>query len=758
MIRTKSVVFFIASIFTISGLLAQIQIGEWRSHLNYKFAKKAVEAQDFIYCATQYGLFHIHKSDNTMTTFSRVDGLSGVEIETIDYDPISNNVFVAYEDGQLDMLGLENIVPIPYISNASSIIGDKRVKNFFFDRGLAYMATNFGVVVYDIDKREIRESYINLDERGNQLAINDVAVFQNRVFVSTDQGLRSGSLTDNLLDFSFWKTDMTMGCEFLQVYNDKLIIYLNDKRLLEYDGNNFVDFDPMPWGQVRHLDVQNGKLVVTKNNNIVHFEPNYKADSIVTNAPSHGLIDENGMGWVSNSNYGLVKQESPKRYATPNGPAGPSAWDFAYANGELWVASGGVNLAYNPRFLNNGVYVFKEQRWFNLNGTNKSALLPLRDLHRVRVDASTKTKYVASYNQGLAVFDENDDVTVYNYDNTNGVLGRQNNSTDPNAWIMMAGIDLDTQGNLWMSLQYTENQLAVKLANGKWNSFNLGSEKRVTEVLCDNEGQKWVAIHLGGIYVFDDGGTPMNTSDDRVRKVDQSVGNGNLPAPDVYSLTLDKDGDIWIGTGDGVAVIYSPQYVFNTDGNSSFDASRPLIQEGDAIGYLLEGQKVNCITIDGANQKWFGTDNGVFVTNEDGDEIIYRFNTENSPLLSNVIRRIGIDGGTGEVFLATDKGIISYRAVATDGSGNAEGIYVYPNPVEPGYEGPIAITGLVENANVKITDLNGNLVFETTAQGGTAIWYGKTFGGRDVSSGVYLAFSSDRDGRKTHISKIMIIR
>jgi ligand-binding sensor domain-containing protein len=758
MIKTKSVVFFIASIFTISGLTAQVKIGEWRAHLNYKFAKKAVEAEDFIYCATQYGLFNIHKTDNTMTMLSRVDGLSGVEIETIDYDPTSNNVFVAYEDGQLDMLGPDYIVPIPYISNASSIIGDKRVKNFFFANGLAYMATNFGVVVYDIEKREIRESYLNLDERGNQLAINDVAVYQNRVYICTDQGLRSGSLNDNLLDFTFWRTDMTMGCNVMQVYNDKLIIHLSDNRLLEYDGSNFVDFAPLPWSQVRHIDVQNGRLAITQRNNLLFFYPDYRVDSVETNSPSHGLMDKNGVVWLSNYNNGLIKIENPYRYATPNGPAGPSAWDFAYANGQMWVASGGVNLAYNPRFLNNGIYVFKEQRWFNFNGNNKTALLPLRDMHRVRIDESTNTKYVASYNKGLAVFDENDNVTVYDYDNTNGVLGRQNNSTDPNAWIMMAGIDLDTQGNLWMSLQYTENQLAVKLTNGKWQSFNLGNEKRVTEVLCDNEGQKWVAIHLNGIYVFNDGGTPMNTSDDKVRRVDQSVGNGNLPASDVYSMMLDRNGDIWVGTGDGVAVIYSPQNVFETDPNSSFDASRPLIQEGDAVGYLLEGQKVNCIAIDGANQKWFGTDNGVFVTNEDGDEIIYRFNTENSPLLSNVVRRIGIDGGTGEVFLATDKGIISYRAIATEGDGKPEGIYVYPNPVEPSYEGPIAITGLVENANVKITDLNGNLVYETTAQGGTAVWYGKTFGGRDVSSGVYLAFSSDRDGRKTHISKIMIIR
>jgi len=174
------------------------------------------------------------------------------------------------------------------------------------------------------------------------------------------------------------------------------------------------------------------------------------------------------------------------------------------------------------------------------------------------------------------------------------------------------------------------------MANGKWNSFNLGSEKRVTEVMVDHENQKWVAVHLDGIYVLDDGGTPMNNSDDRVRRVNNTIGNGNLPSPDVFSMVTDKDGDVWIGTGDGVCVIYSPQNVFSTE--YSFDASRPTIQEGTDVGYLLAGQRVNCITVDGANQKWIGTDNGIFVTNPDGDEILYRFTVDNSPLLSNVIR------------------------------------------------------------------------------------------------------------------------
>lgn len=751
----KKVALFCLALFLVNNVVAQAKLGEWRSHLYYRRALKAVQANDRIYCGTENGVYYVSLKDNSVTMLSKVDGLSGVNVVTIDVDKATQNVFIAYEGGLVDMLGPDYVVPIPYIAEATSILGNKTVNNFFFSNGLAYMATNFGIVVYDIDKREIRETYLNLDERGNQLEINDVAVYNGRVYASSKMGLRSGNINDNLLDFNFWRTDLKMDCDVMEVFNNQLLLHLSDNRVQSYDGQVFADFAPMAWAVVRHMDVYQSKLVVTKKNNILYFDTNYRADSLVTGSPSHGLLDSKGAVWLSNWNNGLIKFDPDPIFYTPNGPGGATAWDFAYANGELWVASGGVDLAFNPRFLNNGVYMYDNQHWTNFNGSKNPSLTPLRDLHQVRIDAQRGIKYVASYNKGLAVFDANNQITVYDQNNSDGAISTRDNDTGSNAWISMAGIDLDTQGNLWMTMQYTEQQLAVRTAEGKWQSFNIGSEKRVNDVLVDASGQKWVIIHLNGIYVFNDGGTPLNTSDDKVRFVNQSLGNGNLPAPDVYSMAIDKDGDLWLGTGDGVAVIYSPENVFK---GQPFDATRPTIQDGEAVGYLLQAQKVNCIKVDGANQKWFGTDKGVFVTNPTGDKIVYEFNTSNSPILSDVVRSIGINEKTGEVFFATDLGISSYRAVATEGDKEQKNVYVYPNPVRPGYSGPIAITGLVANANVKITDISGNLVYETTAQGGTATWNGKTLNGQAVASGVYLALSSDSEGKTTHISKIMIIR
>ena len=722
--------------------------------MTYGRPMKAVETPDRIYCAGAYGLYFIQKADNSITTLSKVDGLSGVELVTIDYDPESQFVFVSYKGGAVDMLGPDYVVPIPFVERAD-VLGDKTVYNFTIVDGFAYMATNFGVVVYDIEQRQIKESYLNLDERGNQLAINDIAVFQNKVYISTPKGLRVGSLEDNLLDFNFWQTVNDASCEHMQVFQNLLLVHYSDHQIEQFDGTTWKAFEPMKWAKVRHLDIQNDHLVVTTGSSIGYFDKDFNYDSLTTGSPSHGIRDEEGIVWVCSQGSGLIKFSDPARYITPNGPGGPTAWDFDYANGELWVASGGVDDAYNPRFLNNGIYKFEEQKWTNFSGKNTPEINGLRDLHLVRVDASRQRKYIASYYGGLVEFDADNNAKVWDRSNTDGAIGYPVTDSSADACILFAGMDMDDKGNLWLSQQYTQNQLIVKGANDRWASFDIGVEKRVTDVMVDHLNQKWVIVHLDGIYVFRDGGTPFKAGDDSVQRITQSVGNGQLPAADVYSLATDKDGDIWIGTGDGVAVIYRPDQIFSGE---NFDAQRPLIEEDGALGHLLEGQKINCITVDGANQKWFGTDNGLFVTNEDGDEILYRFNEDNSPLLSNVVRQIEIDGKTGEVFIATDKGIISYRAVATEGGEEHVGVYAFPNPVRPGYEGVISITGLVENAIVKITDISGNLVYEANAQGGTAIWEGNTFGGRAVSSGVYLAFSSDRDGEETYITKIMIIR
>ena len=277
------------------------------------------------------------------------------------------------------------------------------------------------------------------------------------------------------------------------------------------------------------------------------------------------------------------------------------------------------------------------------------------------------------------------------------------------------------------------------------------------DLLIDSWNQKWGLIGRGGgLFVYNNNNTIDDSSDDEYKILSTSIGNGNLPSQDVYSICMDKDDIIWIGTSKGIGVFYYPNSVFSS---YNFDAQQILIQENDYGQYLLSQEKVTSINVDGANRKWVGTEKaGVFLLSEDGTEEIYHFTSENSPLYSNNIVDIAINNENGEVFIGTSKGLISYRSTATEGSKKARKTTVFPNPVRETYNGPIAIKGLTTNARIKITDVAGNLVYEDIALGGQAIWDGKNKFNERAATGVYLVFSVDESGKEKMVSKIMFIR
>jgi streptogramin lyase len=296
----------------------------------------------------------------------------------------------------------------------------------------------------------------------------------------------------------------------------------------------------------------------------------------------------------------------------------------------------------------------------------------------------------------------------------------------------------------------------MRTPSGSWYSFPLSSvDARPTQLICDRQGNKWIIIPWGGgIVVYNENKTLTNYSDDRVRLFGESDTSGNLVSLNVQCIAEDHDGQIWIGTESGVQVFYSPENVFTS--GTSFQQIQ--IEQDGNIQNLLETEMVTSVAIDGANRKWFGTtSSGVYLISADGTEQVFHFTTDNSPLLSNNIFAIAVDNKTGEVFFGTEKGIVSYKGDAIEGTEDYDNVYVYPNPVRPGFSGVIAVRGLVANANVKITDISGNLVFETRANGGQAIWNGKNFKGEKAHSGVYMVFCSNDDGTKTFVTKLLMM-
>jgi len=344
----------------------------------------------------------------------------------------------------------------------------------------------------------------------------------------------------------------------------------------------------------------------------------------------------------------------------------------------------------------------------------------------------------------------------YGYQNTQGVLDTTFYS---NNRIQISDIKFDNNNNLWGLNSQVEKPLFVKTAKDEWFSFSMNQDINglyFDELIIDQANRKWGIIHDGGLFVYSDNNTLSNHLDDEYKILNTNSGNGNLPSLNIYTIIEDLDREIWIGTDKGVAVFYYPELIFS---GFNFDAQQILIQEGEYGQYLLSTERINCIKIDGANRKWVGTESsGLYLLSDDGLEQIHHFTTTNSPLFSNKIIDISINQLSGEVYIATDKGLISYRSDATIGEVKQEETYIFPNPVRENYQGNIAISQLVNNALVKITDINGVLVYQTIANGAQANWNGKNFNNEKVGTGIYLVFSVDSNGLEKIVSKILFIK
>jgi ligand-binding sensor domain-containing protein len=414
----------------------------------------------------------------------------------------------------------------------------------------------------------------------------------------------------------------------------------------------------------------------------------------------------------------------------------------------LYALSGAVNNSWVGQNDKNGFYQFKENDWVNINSKNSAQLDSLPDLISLAIDKKDKSAWIGSFGGGLLHVKPANSFEIF----------KQNSPLFNSGSYRVSGLALDNDNNLWLS-NYGGNQiLHVRKSDGNWKSFSAPiniAGNRVSQVLVDDNNFKWIVSPLGnGLICFDDNRTIDNTADDKWRLLYSGGGNGNLPSADVFCTEKDKEGFIWVGTANGIGVIQCGHDVFSSNG---CDAFWPIVQQGNFADYLFKGEEVRSIVTDGANRKWVATRNGAWLVSADGEKVIYNFNESKSPLLSDDVQRITIDGKTGEVFFATSKGICSFRSTATEGKEKNENLLVFPNPVPPGYSGTIAIRGVANNAIVKITELNGRLVYQTRALGGQAVWNGKDYRGKKIESGIYLVLISD-DGRKENASaKIVFI-
>jgi sugar lactone lactonase YvrE len=755
-------------LFFISGntLIAQNRVGVWKSHLPYTNASQITLAGSKVYCATDGGLFYYNQLDNTIEKFSKEDGLSDTQISALGYSEGLEITVIAYANANIDLIEGNRVYNIPDIMRYTQILGDKRIYNIMIQDNLAYLSTGFGIIILNIETKEITQT-CKIGEGGAQIKVNGTCFNGSNLYAVTDQGVYMADMNApdlNLQDFHFWKRELN-----IPQYNKKFnaIAAMNNKVYVSYqsdifggdiiyflDGSLWMVLSSFVSDNCYHLSTWKDNLVVSATYHVQIHSPDGGKFNIFINSPKCAYIDKEEVLWVADSQKGLVQRpmNEDKLYElNPNGPGTMFVSDIAISENILYTVPGGIKTDGSNQYRSAEINTFKNNNWTG----QKTA--DYRDFYRIAIDpANPEHYYIASWGYGLFEYQKDSLTEVYREDNSTL------QTVIPGDYYRLGGITYDQSGNLWVTNSTVAEPLSVLKKDGKWKSFsmnNMATSPFMGDIIVTQSGYKWMILTPGrGLFAMDDNGTIDNADDDRYLKFDVKDEFNAIITNDVYAIAEDADGNIWLGTNKGVLVYYNPSAVFDGENFYAQQIIIPRVEEPGVGDALLGTESVSAFAIDGANRKWLGTKNaGVSLVSDDGLTQIHNFTAENSPLLSNSITSIAINDKNGEVFFGTDKGIISYTADAIAASEDFKSVFVFPNPVRENFTGDVSITGLMVNSLVKITDLNGNLVFEAVSLGGQVLWNGLNFSGVKVSTGVYLVFCSNEDGSLSKVTKLLFI-
>lgn len=767
-LRRSIVTFYILFTFLSSGIAQDTipPIGQWRDHLPYHSAIDVSAGNNKIFCATPYSVFSIDLVENSVSRMSKLNGLHETGVSAVRYNEVSDKLFIGYRNSNIDIVYRNDIFNIPEIK-LDNIVGDKTIYNVFSSGKYFYLSTGLGVVVIDADKYEVKDSWF-IGNNGGQVKVNGSTADNSFFYAATDEGLKITSInTIDPANYLNWQNisgtnGLTPGiCNDVINAQNKIFVSKNDS-VFVLNGLNWSLFFAEPGWKILNINSSSGKIIVCQKKN----DGSAKVTSLNTNGTIARSIQQPGSivqpkktisvsndYWVADSSGGLTKVMSIgfENYDL-NSPQSIATGEIVVVNNKFYASAGSVNENWQKQNNKDGLYKFSEGQWTNYNNKHFAQLDSLPDLISVAIDPRDETIWTGSYGGGLLHIKAGNSFELFKQSSPIGQA-----TFDPGSY-RVAGLAFDKENNLWISNYGAAQNIVVRKSDNNWKTFAPPfalSENAVSQIVVDDEGQKWIVSPKGnGLIIFNDNKTIDNAVDDKWKLYRSGAGTGNLPTNNVLSIAKDKNGFIWIGTNDGVAVVQCPQNVFSSQG---CNAVLPVVTQGGFNQYLFKGEEVRSIAVDGADRKWVATKNGAWLISAEGDKVIYRFTETNSPLLSNNVKRIAIDGKTGEIFFATANGICSFRSTATEGGETNNNVLVFPNPVPPGYGGTIAIRGLVNNAIVKITEMDGRLVYQTKALGGQAIWDGKDYKGRRISSGVYLVLISNEERKENLATKIVFI-
>lgn len=736
----------------------------WKGYYSYNEIIDISYGNTKVVAATENALFSKDIVSSELNIKNSIDGFKPETVTSVYYSQnykltLTGNdnglIIITKDDGTIiNKVDIINEVPVPP--------NMKAINHFFEFDNKVYISTNYGITVLKLNNLEFEDTYY-IGSSGEDLPILQTTVYNGEIYAATtSQGIKKALVSNpNLIDFNQWQIFDNGIWKGITNFNNQLVALNSNQLVYKHNGTNFQQVFSLPQQAVKFTST-NENLIITCNNHVYVLDILFSTIAHVTQIPDNInlftcaiTIDDNLFIGTENNGLFQTQLSNPILFdlLSPDGPEQNYIFRVKKTSKYLWAVYGGYDRTYDPNLSQKGISKFSNNVGWEIIPYDD--LLGVTTLSNITVNPNNEDEiYVASHHNGLLKIN-NAGISVFNETNT-GANGLQNQqiTTPTYVSVRINGPAFDKSGNLWMTNAYVERPLKSLKSNGTWQSIDMSSvlvdavAERYAPLVIDKNSTKWIpSFRANGLVAFNE-----NFNNKFIVIKDE---DGNIPNNDIRCLAIDNRNQLWIGTYRGLRTLSVDKFI----NENEIVANSIIIEEDGLAQELFYQQSVLDIAVDGANNKWVSIAGaGVFLVSPNGQQTIYRFTKTNSPLPSNNIIDLEIDDVTGEVFMATDKGLISFLGVNTKPSDDLSNVYVYPNPVRPEFNGTVKISGLIDKATIKITDIEGNLVHETTSEGGTIEWDTTAFGKYRVASGVYMIFISAEDGIETKVKKVMIIR
>lgn len=757
----------------------------WEGHFSYLNIVDVVEGNNKIYVASENAVFSYDTETFQIEEVSTIEGLSGEFISTLHYSEIFEQLIIGYQNGLIEIYleRTNDVLTVVDILEEQAVPPNrKRINHFNEYNGSIFIATDYGISEYDLERLEFLDSFF-IGDGGSQIIVTQTAVFGDRIYAScmSNSGIRSASVTsNNLIDFQQWT--QINGGNFLGIETVGSNLYtIATNRVISDISTTNVFTQLFTYNNIP-IDIksENNNLIITTRNEVFVYDSDF---SIRTNATPTSEFNTqftsattiNEEIYIGTVGFGILRSTiiSPLIYTEihPNGPLRNDTFSVQAGGSNIWVTYGDYDIFFNPSPLREfGFSHLNQGVWNNIPFEDT---FDSRNLNTISVNPENPNQiFISSFQDGI--LEVNNSIPTQRLDETNSGLESLMLPGNPNfRSLRVSGTTFDNQGLLWSVTSLISSPLKYfNRDTNTWRSFDftpiiqdpISDELGFSDLVIDNSGTKFIGSFRSGIIGFNENGNNLKNIFDE--------DTANLPSSSIEALAVDNRNQLWIGTRQGLRVLFNTSNFF-TEENIRTEAI--VILDDGIPRELLEEQFISDIKVDASNNKWIATVGaGVFLFSPDGQETLFHFNVDNSPLPSNNVNDIAIDSDNGIVYFATQRGLVSFEAGGSNPVNSLSEAFIYPNPVRPNFDlnqRRITIKDISENVNIKITDIEGNLVAEAESRtnsrfrgfnleidGGTALWNGKNLANNTVRSGVYLILLSDLDTFETKVLKLLIIR